>query len=239
MILISGQAGVGKSMLAKLIAEEVFRLGLKPVFLSFASPLKEDAVRKGYSKEDNPVKYREYCQEIGAARREEDPDYWVVKFDESLQDIVKEEKKDIEANAKYWERVVIVDDCRYVNELAYGVLYNATTLFMAYGERTIEDFEWRKHPSEEMSRSLENGEDILLHQFSDVVYNDSSESDLIKIVKANVPIWCGTEIETDEEEIDALPLLQDVMDNLMDMLFLSDPEEEEEEEDEDTEDSDS
>ena len=110
MILIAGQAGVGKSTLAKLIAEEVFKLGQKPIFLSFAGPLKEEASRRGYSKEDNPGKYREYCQEIGAARRVDDPDYWIMKFDTILKQVVADEKTDIEASAKYWERVVIVDE---------------------------------------------------------------------------------------------------------------------------------
>ena len=233
MIIIAGQAGVGKSTLAKLIAEEVFRIGQVPVLLSFAGPLKEEAKRRGYSKEDNPEKYREYCQEIGNARREEEPDYWVEKFDKELQKVLARENKDIKEGAKYWERVIIVDDCRYVNELAYGVLYNATTLFMSYGDREFEDHEWRSHPSEYMCQSLEGGKDTLLHQFSDVVFNDGTKKDLKKLVKANFPVWCGAEIEIDGYE-PSIPMLKEMVEDLLASMDLDI----EELDDEETEDGD-
>ncbi len=240
MILITGQAGVGKTTLAKLIAKEAFNTGQIPVLMSFAGPLKEEASRKGYDKETNPEKYRSYCQEIGAARREEDADYWVKKFDDALQTVVEQENEDIANNTKYWERVVIVDDCRYVNELAYGILYDACTLFMSYGNRHIEEFEWRSHPSEFMSQSIESGDDVLMHQFTDIVFNEGTQKDLTKIVKANFPIWCGTEVEIDDLDIpkDKPAPLQELVDNLIDLLYLADLDTEEEEDDDDTEESD-
>ena len=73
LIIISGPAQVGKTALAHLIAKEAFDLGLVPKLMSFADPLKKEAISKGYSKEEQPLKYREYCQEMGAIKRELDP----------------------------------------------------------------------------------------------------------------------------------------------------------------------
>ena len=115
MILIAGQAGVGKTTLAKLIAKEIFEAGQQPMLLSFAGPLKDEASRKGYSKEINPEKYREFCQNIGATRRAEDPDFWIKKFDKKIQQVKTDEEEDIKNNEKYWERVVIIDDWHMVN----------------------------------------------------------------------------------------------------------------------------
>lgn len=253
IILICGKGRVGKTTVARLLAKKVFESGQIPQMISFAAPLKEDAELKGYKKEDNPKKYREYCQQIGEGQREIDPDFWIKLFNERVEISRNDEEKAISCKEKYWERVIICDDCRYLNELAYGRLNEATLLFVTSDNRELieEDAEWRMHKSEEMATSLNTGKDALLKIFTDVIPNEGSEKDLEKLINANYKIWSGLEVECldkcschsctlyDAEEV--LPLLQEVMESLADILFLDDlilEEEEEDEEDDDTEESD-
>lgn len=244
MILICGRARVGKSTVADLIAKQVFAQGQIPKLLSFAGPIKRDAERKGYSKEENPDKYREYCQEIGNGMRQEDPDYWIKMFDGDVKQVVAEEAACIEEGGKFWEHVIIVDDCRYINEVAYGKLMDAVLLFIDNGDRPIqdEDAEWRSHPSEFMNDSLASGNDPLISIFTDIIYNEGSYADLKKIIKANTPIWSGYELDCEdaciceiclpESSLKNMPKLQEIMDELMDLLFLDDLDKEDEDDDE-------
>ena len=200
IILIAGKAGVGKTVLADIIAKEAFKCGVVPVLLSFAGPLKEEAKEKGYSKEEYPEKYREYCQSVGAAMRELDKDHWVKLMHESLSKVLEEEKKHLESGDIYWERCVIVDDCRYINEIAYGVAKDAVRLFLSNGKRELPDFEWRDHESEAMANLIESGEgDEYLDLFHHVVYNDKTEKALEVRVRDMIPIWCGVKIGNDED----------------------------------------
>ena len=253
MILIAGQAGVGKSTLAAFVAQQAFKQGLTPVLLAFASPIKEDAVRKGYGKEVNPEKYRKYCQDIGAARRLDDPDYWVLRFDTYVQQIREEERKDLKNDKKFWERVIIVDDARYLNELAYGSLYNAATVFISSRDRKDLDLDamWRDHESEELSRSIDSGTaGNVLKTFTNIVFNDDGIDGFKDVAKELTPVWCGLTADTycsktstctctacnDKRKKD-FPKLKTIIDNLIDLLFLSDPEADIEEEENDDEDS--
>jgi len=251
MIIIAGQAGVGKTTAAKILAKEVFASGQIPVLLSFAGPLKEEAEKRGYSKKEHPDKYRKYCQEIGLARRKEDSDYWVKRFDDRVKEVIEKEKKDIEDKPKYWERVIIVDDCRYPNEVAYGILYNATLLFISAGERKIkdQDADWRNDASEEMARSLDTGKDPMVELFSNVVFNDRTIKMLTKIIKDSSGIWSGVEVSCEDDDgcqcsvcaakrNGELPLLDDVINDIMTMLReISLFEDDEEDEDETPEES--
>jgi len=250
MILIAGQAGVGKSTMAKMIAAEAFKKGLTPVLLSFASPLKEEAARKGYGKEVNPQKYRSYCQEIGAARRADDPDYWIYKFDESVKKIQKDEQKAVNDSSKFWERVIIIDDARYPNELAYGKLHEATSIFISARDRDDLDLaaEWRNHESEDLAKRIDNGvAGTILKEFTNIVFSCDGLNAYKETVEEMVPIWCGLTADQYCEDNTCtcdncmnkaldVPNLQDILENLTDMLFLSDPDipdPDDEEEDED------
>jgi uridine kinase len=250
IILICGRGRVGKTTVAKLLAEKIFEAGQVPQFISFADPLKADAEMKGYNKEENPEKYREYCQNLGEGEREIDSDVWLKLFNERVEMCRADEEESIRMqDTKYWERVVICDDCRYLNELAYGKLSDATILFVTAGDRELveEDLKWREHKSEEMATSLDTGHDPLIKIFTDIVPNEGSEEDLKKLIDANYKVWSGLEVEcikdcscpncTDTEDI--LPLLQEVMESLADILFLDDLKiDEEEEKEDDTEESD-
>ena len=252
MILICGKGRVGKTTVARLLAKKIFEAGQCPQMLSFAAPIKEDARAKGYSKEENSEKYRQYCQEIGEGEREIDPDIWIRLLNQHVEMIQSDEAMAIVDEEKYWERVVICDDCRYLNELAYGKLSDATLLFITSGDRELidADSDWRLHKSEEMAESLNTGDDPLIRIFTDVIPNEGSEEDLEKLINANYKLWSGLEVECDKgcncpkhtmpTEEDLFPLLQEVMESLADILFLDELklEEEEEEDEDDTKESD-
>lgn len=193
LILISGRAGVGKTTLAKLIAERVFDLGFIPKLVSFAGSLKNMAKEKGYDKEEHPEKYRKFCQEYGAMMREEDPDYWVKMFSKGLRKETEEELKDVAAKKKYWERCIIVDDCRYMNEIAVGMEYKATIIFLTYGNRRINnvDDEWRKHHSEDLANKVENDEENYRDIFAHIISNGETIEKLQEKIAPMIPIWCG------------------------------------------------
>jgi len=253
MILIAGRARVGKTTFAKLIAEQIFKMGQTPILLSFADPIKEEAKRKGYSKEHTPEKHREFCQELGEQKRSEDSDYWIRKFDDKVKSAQTQEQKDIRDKKKYWERVIIADDCRYLNEIAYGTLYSATMLFLSSGKRKLTTGNWRKHKSEELATSLEAGLNPLIKSFNGIICNDKTIEELQKIIKNNISVWSGAVIECEKEECNChvckgrrdgtLPPLEEVIENLMDLFTLDDLKNEEEkdrdDEEEDTDDSDS
>ena len=130
---------------------------MKPVLLPFAKPIKDKAAADGYTKEENPQEYRSYCQLMGESARNLDPDHWIDKWVEELKLIEDKEHADIEANKKHWEYVVIVDDCRYANEVKLCGELGGTLVFVRHGKRSIEDMdaEWREHESEEFANDVE------------------------------------------------------------------------------------
>ncbi len=232
MIIISGMAKVGKTALANLLAKEAFELGFKPTILPFAGTLKEEAASRGFTKEDKPAEYREFCQVHGALKREVDPDYWVKKFEEKLIDLYKEEVSDLQEGCSYWQKVVIVDDCRYENELALAQKHKACSLFVSPGNRTLDDMdgEWRNHHSENMARRIEDGDDELLSDFNFVITNDGTEKDLEYQVETMAPIWLGIQACPDYQNEETAQAMTEIVDLFIDMVF---EKEEEEEEDDD------
>jgi len=231
LIVIAGQAGVGKTTLAHYIAQNAFEIGLVPKILSFAGPLKEEAAAKGFDKETHPQEYREYCQREGVLKREEDPDYWIHKFEDQLEAISIQETKDLRAGKSYWERCVIVDDCRFLNELNTSRKWNARLIFMSYGNRPMNDpdGEWRQHPSEELASRVDNEEEDYRDMFSHRIINNKTENDLEDKAKFMTPIWCGVHVEPIE---DTKPSLNKYIEELIDLLMLEDLDDEPEENEE-------
>ena len=193
MILLAGQAQVGKTTAANIIAKEVFDLGLIPVILSFASPLKEMALAAGFDKKENLDGYRQYCQEHGAGARKEDPDHWVNLFDDAIK-MNKELEQHAKAEGKtHWERVIICDDCRHPNEVRYGLENNARLVFVSYGKRDKFDPEgdWRTHESEELANNMEDGANRLEVLFHTIIKNEGTIKDFEEKLKFHIPEWCG------------------------------------------------
>jgi hypothetical protein len=130
---------------------------MKPIFLPFAKPIKDKAAAEGYTKEETPKEYRAYCQLMGETHRKTDPDHWIKAWKEELFKQELREKKDLDENLKHWERVIIVDDCRYQNEIETCKELGAILCFVSHGGRSIEDedSDWREHESETWSNTVE------------------------------------------------------------------------------------
>jgi len=200
--MFGGRARVGKTTIAKMVAEFAYHLGFKPIFLPFAGPIKDDAEEKGYTKEKDSTEYRNYCQSIGASKRAEDSDYWVDKWAKNIQDIINLEAEDIERGEKYWERVILVDDCRYLNEVAKGREFDAIQIFVANGDREIneQDAEWRFHESEMMANNIEAKDPNYKGIFSTILLNDGNLEDLRSVVEIYSEVWLGTRMLNEEDK---------------------------------------
>lgn len=168
---------MGKTTLANWLAEYLYHKGYYPVMLPFAGMLKDEVKSMGYTKETHPKEYRELCQKLGSEKRAEDPDYWVNKFRDRLMEIKTDDVDRLEANPKGWsEKVVLVDDCRYMNEVALGRELRALQIFVSRGKRELEDQhgEWRNHESEAMANHIEAGDKDYTDIFHYRIINDGS-----------------------------------------------------------------
>jgi hypothetical protein len=213
IIQISGKGRVGKTTLAHLIAKYAFDLGYIPVMLPFADGIKKMAAAQGITKEGDSSAYRDFCQNIGASKRAEDPDYWVTKTYETIQEyMVKEIDNKVAKKANY-EYVIIQDDVRYMNELAFGRELVATQIFLSQGIRKLDEHnaEWRSHESEAMSNQIEKDMLIPVKQadaeeaFDIIINNDGDLEDLEHIVKQALEYWLDLgylELEEYNEDAD-------------------------------------
>ena len=234
LILLAGQAGVGKTTLAEIIANRVFELGLTPHLLSFAGSLKAKARDRGYDKETHPKEYREFCQEYGAIMRKEDPDYWIKEFENQVLDIIKKENELIDN--KYWEQCIIIDDCRYLNELAIGKKYKGSLVFLSYGKRRIKGHEedWRNHESETLAKLVDAGDKDYVDIFNQILINGGTLDDLKEKVHDLIPLWCNIRLD---ERLNSKRIrsngtikdLEEALDNLVDLLFFSELDDDDEE----------
>ena len=202
VVVLGGMARVGKTDVADIIEMEAAMEGMHPVRVSFASPLKDAvAAEHGYDdwrkfKEEKPEEYRDQCQEIGAARRAENPDHWVDLWEKELMDLQKIElEQDTSETNEWMETLVIVDDCRYPNELKAAKKFDALTMFIYAGSRVADlpeaDAAWRAHESEEMSQKIE----AFLPDYTDLfdwsVFNDKDYADLEQKLEERMPHILG------------------------------------------------
>lgn len=208
---ISGMGRVGKTTLAKLIAKYTFELGYLPVLIPFADSIKKQAEEQGITKESDSSKYREFCQTLGASKRKENPDYWVVRTYETIQEYMVKEIDNKKDDRKYFEYVIIQDDVRYMNELALGRDLAATQIFICSGDRTLEEHnaEWRNHESEQMANLIDEVISTKPSDFEEtfdvIIINDESEKNLEKMVKENIQTWLDIgylDLEEVNEEAD-------------------------------------
>jgi len=225
LIIISGPARVGKTTMANMLAKEAFEMGFIPHVIGFANPLKEEAEQRGLSKEENPKKYREFCQHHGALKREADPDYWVKAFESMLLNLYEQEINDLRDGRVHWERCVIVDDCRYLNEVSLGKKHRAINIFLSPGRRRLEDgnAEWRNHHSEALAKSVEAGNEENKSLFNYIMLNDGDEEDLLTKIQTMAPIWCNLQASFPQQDFGNMPArIQDIMEEIADMFFEGD-----------------
>ena len=191
-ILLSGQARVGKTTAAEFIADYAKKNDFKPVILPFAKSIKDEAAAAGLSKDTDPHGYRKYCQEIGEGKRKNDPDYWLNLFKKEWNKFAVKDAKDSQDDNKLWkETVVIVDDCRYLNELNFGRTSGAITVFLSRGKRDLfeQTGEWRNHESEDMANRTELGDKDYVQMFDWIVKNEGSVEDLHDKLVMRLPLW--------------------------------------------------
>jgi len=162
IVALTGQARSGKTYVAQELAKIAFNKGLLPVFVSFAGALKREAAELGYDKDTLPDKYRTYCQDRGAEMRIEDPDYWVKETAKEIVTIAQAEKESIKNNDKHWERVVLIDDVRYLNEIALIAKMDGVFIHVYAGSRLPDpEGEWRQHESESLSKIIDGTKEDL------------------------------------------------------------------------------
>jgi hypothetical protein len=168
MIMFAGKARVGKTDAAKLASKFLYDMNMWPLVRSFAAPIKDMAAQQGYTKEDTPDEYRLWMQKNGAAKRAEDPDYWLNKWKETLP---------LEGNE---DQVVLVDDCRYMNEVAAGRDNDALIIFIHPGHRDLEeqDAEWRNHESEDLANNVFTSNKNYMDIFQHLIFNAGTKGDL-------------------------------------------------------------
>lgn len=179
-ILLAGQARVGKTTAATYIANHAKKLDYKPILLPFAEAIKDEATKLGYTKEVDPTAYRNFCQGLGESMRKINPDHWINLFMDKWKKYYLKDQEDSQNINKLWkETVVIVDDCRYLNELNLGRFIGAKTVFISRGKRTLEDQNaaWRKHESEEMANKYEEGHPDYQDIFNYVIKNEGTKEE--------------------------------------------------------------
>lgn len=193
-ILLSGQARVGKTTAAEFIADYAKKYDFKPIILPFAKSIKDEAAAAGLSKDTDPHGYRKYCQDIGEGKRKDDPDYWLNLFKKKWKELLNKDTKDSQDENKLWrETVVIVDDCRYLNELNFGRTHGAVTVFLSRGSRGLfeQNGEWRQHESEEMANRTELGDKDYVQMFDWIIKNEGDIQELHTKLFARLPLWLG------------------------------------------------
>ena len=202
VVVLGGMARVGKTDVADIIEMEAAMEGMHPVRVSFASPLKNAVAKEhGYDdwrkfKEDQPEVYRDQCQEIGASCRAKNPNHWVELWEKELAELQEEELKQDDSKTNEWmETLVIVDDCRYPNELEAAKRFDALTLFIYAGSRVADlpeaDADWRAHESEEMSQKIEAMLPDYQKLFDWAIFNDKTYAELEQKMEERLPHLLG------------------------------------------------
>ena len=227
IIAFTGRATVGKTTIARELMAHLYEDGYTPVYLPFAKALKEDAGNEGFCKTKDPAGYRKYCQEWGAKRRKENQDYWIERWvDEYDKHLFKET-----SGERTSETVILVDDCRYINETKAIKDRGGTTVFIAGGKRTLrdEDKAWRKHESEALANLIEKTvgykQDALI-PFCFIFWNTKSLEELEDTLEYAYEDWledepCDCEMCKARRE-NRNPNMEEVLKEIKDILLSED-----------------
>ena len=156
---------------------------------------------------------------MGETARGIDPDHWIKQWQLQFESYQDKESDLIREDKKYWEHLIIVDDCRYLNEISLCKELNAHLCFIAHGPRKLEDHngEWRKHESEDWATEVErNGQDYEVDHWVENhngvktfdriikrVYNQVSASEAVSIASMKQTIKKLLDLLDDEEAKDS------------------------------------
>lgn len=196
VIGIGGIAGSGKSTTADYIEIESINFDCRPIRLSFADMVRKEAGERSEHKdwrilkEKNPAVYRQLCQSIADDGR---PSAWVNYMNERLAQIQKEEAED--TDPIFCERVVIIDDVRYENEIDLLKAWHAELVFVFAAGRDIPDANgaWRSHESEYLNQKIEGGSIDAEDFYGWAIFNNGTELDYEKKLHERLPALLGVD----------------------------------------------
>jgi hypothetical protein len=190
IIQIGGVARSGKSTLAHAIAKKTFEMGFTPIILPFAKAIKDEAERMGITKDKDNLAYREFCQNLGASKRIDNPNYWIDQAHKDIEYYYEKEKNLKNSGSKYWEHVIIQDDVRYMNEIVFGREINAVQLFVDCADRLDDlDAGWRKHESEEIANGVQARDPKYDDLFPTVIINSGNIEEFRHFVDLFIEPW--------------------------------------------------
>jgi uridine kinase len=190
IIAFAGRAGVGKTTIVRELMRLLYEAEYFPIYIPFAKELKEEAKELGFDKETNPQEYRKHCQELGAMKRKQNPDYWIERWEEHVEKAVSEEN----SSASSHKRVILVDDCRYLNETERIKNRGGKVIFVSGGNRTLADdtAAWRTHESEALAnltdRTLQHKHDMI-SPFCEYYWNTESLEELEEDISLIFEEW--------------------------------------------------
>lgn len=190
-IQLCGAGRAGKSTVAQVLCNVGYENNYIPVMLPFAKALKAEAADNGFTKDKDPQGYRDYCQRWGAGRRAEDPEYWVKKVRLEVEEL-KQKEMELKVQGKdRFEHLVIQDDVRYMNEIAFGREVGAYQIFITTGDRDIpEQFDtWRLHESEDLAVKVEIGDKNYVDIFHEYLLNREPLPELQDYVRDRFYTW--------------------------------------------------
>ena len=245
VIGFTGQARCGKSYLSDRLAKAAFDAGQRPYLVSFAGALKRASAEAGFPKDTHPSEYREFCQTHGAEMRAKDPDYWVKKTIEEINELAQLENKLLNEGNKYWEVVVIIDDVRYQNEIDTILKMGGDIVHVTAGNRLpVPHARFRRHESEKLAKAIDRtkGKGKKFESFfstempwgksnADKIYwfdNSGTSKTGDKMLDTIAPLLLGTmllapepehqlESLSEEDRKALIKELEDVMDQLFDL----------------------
>lgn len=188
-LLVCGQARVGKTTTSTIIHSLAKKMDFNPVILPFAQALKEMAAAQGLTKDTHPQEYRQFCQTMGEQMRKDNPNHWIDCWSKTWSEYAVQDGQAAQCMDKLWkETVVIVDDCRYLNELNFGKSIGAKSIFISKGKRVLEDSNaaWRQHDSEFMANEYEDGNKDYRDIFDFIINNDGNVKNLQSKISSRI-----------------------------------------------------
>ncbi len=120
-----------------------------------------------FASAQSPLGARELLQNLGAALRQRDPDFWI--------NIVRKQME------RDWSRSMVITDCRHINELAFirvvgGKIWRIERPGVGPINNHVSELEWRQDTPEKV---LKNDGDLsdLLVRVAEALQRDQGEDD--------------------------------------------------------------